>query len=142
MRHLYSQIPLHLLLDQEYFQQASEIFLTSFALDIHFAETYLSSLRPDAKLYVVVENMEDEVLQYLKRPGVCGFQYFQNTRKLMLGFKHILIKSVDSSVSIITTVNFTQSGLKDDFGRHRFSVVESEFDYLKKKYFNNGYLFY
>lgn len=136
MRHLYSQIPLHLLLEKEYFQHASEIYLTSFVIDIHFTKTYLCSLRPDAKLYMVVENMEDEVIQYLKRPGACAFQLFQNTRKQMLGFKHILIKSGDSSVSIISTVNFTQLGLKDDFVRHRFSVVESEFDYLKKKYFS------
>lgn len=136
MHHKYNQIPLSFLLKKEEFQQATEIYLTAFDLDLHFAQTYLSSLQSDAKLYVVVDRMEEGVLQFLQRAEACSFQYFITTQKRMLGFKDILMGTGDSYLSICTTSNFTQMGLDDGNGKHRYSDVESEFNLLKRKYFS------
>lgn len=130
----YEQIPLHLLIKKEDFEQAEEIYLRAFTVDIHFAKTYLARLPTKAKLRILVERADPQVLEFLQRQGTCRYQYLQLKDRKLLGYKELLIQTPKSKYLILTSSNFTVQGLEDENARHRFSENESEFQLLQRKY--------
>ena len=134
---VYEGIPLRFVLQPEYFSTASEIYLTSEALDLHFAEIYLKNLKPGAKLRIAVRSpLNRELLEFIDDLTHIASPFFDYLRTKYSLRNEILIKDTEDRTTIISSSSpLTQKGLFLDFHtKHSISEEPEEYRYLKKMF--------
>lgn len=123
----YQNIPLKLLLKTRPFEQASELIIHTFSIDLHFAQVYLRNMRDDLFLHLNYVKSQEGVLEFLNQSPIDTQCLVKASSKNFTFQKGILIHTPESTFSILTTSNFTKEGIADEHGCHLYS--EDPFDY-------------
>jgi hypothetical protein len=131
MSQSYSNLPLQCLLNKNEFNSATEICISTYALDMTFINTYLTDLRKDVILFVDYAKTEEEVLEYFNKAKIGKLKLFRIPSPAIRSRKEILIRTRESFLSLLTSSNLTQIGLEDEFGQHLHSC--SQLNYSVKK---------
>lgn len=137
MKQTYNSIPLELLLKREDFEKAINIYLTGFMLDLDFIDTYLSYLRPDAGLYLRLENMNKKLAQYLNQNILKNNQQLRLYKTERVILKELLIELEGEPICLLTTANFTVEGIASNQEQHELYFEKIIFRKLQQKY-NSG----
>lgn len=84
---IYSNIPLSLVVSKTWFSQASDIYFFAYQIDLHFANTYLTLLRDDVKLCLIVKKVEEELIEFLKGIKLKTYYQIKSKEKPLLDLK-------------------------------------------------------
>ena len=127
----YPNIPLYLLLNKQHFEQASELVISAFAIDLSFTHMYLSNLRKDLSLHLSYVKAEVRVLDFLKNTGIGTINLYKAPTQNFPSQKKILIHTPDSTITILTSSNLTKDGISDELSEHWYS--DDYHDYSSQK---------
>lgn len=127
----YPNIPLYLLLNKQHFEQASDLVISTFAIDLSFAHEYLSQFKNDLSLHLSYAKAEEGVLEYLNHSGIGTLNLYKTPTQNFQSQKEILIHTPDATITILTSSNLTKEGLSDELSEHWYS--DDYDDYLSQK---------
>ena len=135
----YPNIPLYLLLNKRHFEQASELVISAFAIDLSFAQLYLSNLRKDLSLHLSYVKAEEGVLDFLNHSGIGSINLYKASTRKFPSQKEILIHTPDATITILTTSNFTKKGLSDELSQHLYSDDYLDYSSHKRRFILRSY---
>ena len=135
----YPTIPLDLLLNKQHFEQASELVISTFAIDLFFAQVYLSQLRKDLSLHLSYVKAEEGLLEFLNQSKIGALYLYKASTRNFPSLKEILINTPDAAISILTSSNFTQKGLSDELSEHCYSDDYLDYSTHKRRFFLRSY---
>ena len=131
----YPNIPLYLLLNKQHFEQASELIISTFAIDLSFAHEYLSQFRKDLSLHLSFVQAEEGLLDFLTQSGIRALSLYTGPTQNFPSQKEILIHTPDATISILTSSNFTKEGLSDELSEHWYSDSYHDYSTQKRRFF-------
>lgn len=135
----YPNIQLYLLLNKQHFEQASELVISTFAIDFSFAQLYLSELRKDLSLHLSYVKAEEGVLDFLNHTEFGSINLYKAPMQNFRSQKEILIHTPDATISILTSSNFTKEGLSDELSEHWYSDSYHDYSTQKRRFFLRCY---
>lgn len=135
----YPNIPLYLLLNKEHFEQASELVISAFAIDLSFAHVYLSNLRKDVSLHLSYVMAEEGLLEFLTQSEIGTLYLYKTSTRKFPSQKEILIHTPDATITILTTSNFTKKGLSDELSQHLYSDDYLDYSTHKRRFILRSY---
>jgi len=131
MSQSYTNLPLQVCLNKHAFNSATEICISTFALDITFVKHYLTELRKDVIIFVDYAKIDEDALEYLNKGEIGKLKLFKIPASAMRCRKEILIRSPESFLTLLTSSNLTQAGLEDKYGQHVLATTRQ--NYVVKK---------
>ena len=127
MSQSYTNLPLQVFLNRKEFTTASEICISTFALDITFVKHYLSELRKDVILFVDYVKIDESALKYLNQAKIGKLKLFKIPPSSMRSEKEILIVSPESFLTLLTSSNLTREGLEDEYSQHLIGTTKQNY---------------
>lgn len=135
----YPNIPLYLLLNKQHFEQASELVISAFAIDLSFTHMYLSNLRKDLALHLSYVKAEEGILDFLNHTGIATINLYKAPTQNFLPQKEILIHTPDSTITILTSSNLTKDGISDELSQHLYSDDYLDYSTHKRRFILRSY---
>lgn len=135
----YPNIPLYLLLNKQHFEQASELVISTFSIDLSFAHEYLSQFRKDLSLHLSYVKAEEGLLEFLTQSEIGALYLYKAPTQNFPSQKEILIHTPDATISILTSSNFTKEGLSDELSEHWYSDDYHDYSTQKRRFIQRSY---